>query len=135
MPSSLPTLTHVLIVKDRNGPKAYWLTSEMYSLGRDPSNSIRIDSVFVSRTHAILYKLSSPENVNQFVYQVLDGDIEGNPSTNGLYVNGIRVDFRDLQDGDVIQFGTDAIATYIQQDRNLEEILSTFERTLTFLGS
>lgn len=127
--SSQPVLNHVLIVKDKNGPKAYWLTGEMYSIGRDPSNSIQIESKFVSRNHAILFKSPSILNPNEFVYQILDGDVEGNPSTNGLFVNGQRLDFRDLQDGDEIQFGSDATATYTQQKKTLDAILSTFEHT------
>jgi pSer/pThr/pTyr-binding forkhead associated (FHA) protein len=127
--SQQPLLNHVLIVKDRQGPKAYWLTAEMYSIGRDPGNSIRIDSQFVSRNHAILYKSPSSLNPQEFVYQILDGDVEGNPSTNGLYVNGHRVDFSDLEDGDEIRFGNDATATYSLQQRTLEDILATFEHT------
>lgn len=107
-PPRRPTLNHVLIVKDRHGPKAYWLTAELYSLGRDPSNSIRIDSQYVSRHHAILVKTESPSSPDGFTYQIIDGDIHGTPSTNGLYIRGERVEFRDLEDGDEIQFGNDA---------------------------
>ncbi len=128
-PSPRPTLNHVLIVKDRNGPKAYWLTAELYSLGRDPGNSIRIDSQYASRHHAILVKTESPTSPDGFTYQIIDGDIQGNPSTNGLYVRGQRVEFQDLEDGDEIQFGNDATATYSLQTKDLDAILSTFENT------
>ncbi|MFS8741456.1 FHA domain-containing protein [Synechococcus sp. O70.2] len=123
------TLNHLLIVKDRQGPKAYWLTAELYSLGRDPSNSIRIDSQYVSRHHALLVKTESPTSPDGFTYQIIDGDIHGNPSTNGLYVRGERVEFRELEDGDEIQLGSDATATYLRQACDLDRILSTFENT------
>jgi len=123
------TLNHLLIVKDRQGPKAYWLTAELYSLGRDPSNSIRIDSQYVSRHHALLVKTESPTSPDGFTYQIIDGDIHGNPSTNGLYVRGERVEFRELEDGDEIQLGSDATATYWRQACDLDRILSTFENT------
>ncbi|MFS8775498.1 FHA domain-containing protein [Synechococcus sp. W65.1] len=123
------TLNHLLIVKDRQGPKAYWLTAELYSLGRDPSNSIRIDSQYVSRHHALLVKTESPTSPDGFTYQIIDGDIHGNPSTNGLYVRGERVEFRELEDGDEIQLGSDATATYLRQACDLDRILSTLENT------
>lgn len=128
-PPRRPTLNHVLIVKDRHGPKAYWLTAELYSLGRDPSNTIRIDSQYVSRHHAILVKTESPSSPDGFTYQIIDGDIHGTPSTNGLYIRGERVEFRDLEDGDEIQFGNDATATYSLQAQDLDRILSSFENT------
>ncbi|MDX2271696.1 MAG: FHA domain-containing protein [Cyanobacteriota bacterium] len=128
-PSPQPVLNHVLIVKDRSGPRAYWLTAELYSLGRDASNSIRIDSQYASRHHAILVKMESPLTPDGFVYHIIDGDVEGNPSTNGLYVSGQQTEFRDLEDGDEIQFGSDAVATYSLQARDLNSILETFEHT------
>ncbi len=127
--SAQPTLSHVLIIKDLSGPKAYWLTAEMYTVGRDPSNSIQLDSQYISRSHAILFKSPSEDDPDDFVYQLLDGDIEGNPSTNGIYVNGEQVDFRDLQDGDEVQFGFDVMATYAIQEKSLEDIFSTLENT------
>jgi pSer/pThr/pTyr-binding forkhead associated (FHA) protein len=131
-PSLQPVLNHVLIVKDRHGPKAYWLKAPMYTLGRDPSNSIRIDSQFVSRHHALLVQTPSEISPDGFVYHIIDGDEAGTPSTNGLYVNGKRVDFGDLEDGDEIQFGTDATATYTLQEKTLNSILSTYEHTQVF---
>lgn len=130
MPTSpQPVLSHVLIIKDESGPKAYWLTAEMYTIGRDPNNSIRLDSQYISRHHAILFKSPAEEDPSHFVYQVLDGDVEGNPSTNGIYVNGEQVDFRDLKDGDELQFGFDVLATYAIQEKTLNDILATLEHT------
>jgi pSer/pThr/pTyr-binding forkhead associated (FHA) protein len=120
-------LNHALIVKDKNGPKAYWLTAPMYTLGRDPSNSIRIDSRFVSRQHALLIRVSNEDG--GFAYQVLDGDTNGNPSTNGLFVNHKRIDFCDLSHGDEIQLSSDVTATYVQTEKTFEYILSTYEHT------
>jgi pSer/pThr/pTyr-binding forkhead associated (FHA) protein len=76
-----------------------------------------------------LVKTESPSSPDGFTYQIIDGDIQGTPSTNGLYVGGQRVEFRDLEDGDEIQFGNDATATYSLQNRDLDEILATFENT------
>jgi pSer/pThr/pTyr-binding forkhead associated (FHA) protein len=76
-----------------------------------------------------LVKTESPSSPDGFTYQIIDGDIQGNPSTNGLYVGGQRVEFRDLEDGDEIQFGSDATATYSVQNKDLDAILATFENT------
>ncbi len=136
MSPSQPVLNHVLIIKDRGGPRAYWLTAEMYSIGRDPSNTIRVDSQYASRRHAILFKSPSDTIPGEFVYQIIDGDVEGNPSTNGLFVNGRRTDFCDLTDGDEIQFASDANAKYAIQQKTLDDILSTYEHTeVSILGS
>ncbi|GAB4217581.1 MAG: hypothetical protein OHK0012_22460 [Synechococcales cyanobacterium] len=128
-PAIPSNLHHVLIVKDRNGPKAYWLTAPMYTMGRETSNSIRLDSPFVSRHHAVLVKMPAPLTPTGFVYQILDGDTEGNPSTNGIAVNNRRVDYHDLQDGDEIRFSTDVTANFILRDVSLDTILSTYEHT------
>ncbi len=124
-----PTLHHVLVVKDRHGPKAYWLTAPMYTLGRETDNSIRLDSPFVSRYHAVLVKIPAPDNPTGYVYQLLDGDTEGNPSTNGVAVNNRRIDYHDLQDGDDIRFSADVTAHYIVREVSLDTILSTYENT------
>ncbi len=126
--SPQPTvLNHALIVRDKNGPRAYWLTAAMYTMGRDPGNSIRLDSRFVSRQHAILVKVTNPEG--DFAYQILDGDSNGNPSTNGLFINTTRMDFRDLQHGDEIRFSSDVTATYVITEKTLDFVLSTYEHT------
>jgi len=123
------TLHHVLVVKDRNGPKAYWLTAPMYTLGRETNNSIRLDSAFVSRYHAVLVKMPAPTTPVGFIYQLLDGDTEGNPSTNGVAVNNRRIDYHELQDGDDIRFSADVTAHYILRKVTLDTILSTYEHT------
>ncbi|MEM6446244.1 MAG: FHA domain-containing protein [Cyanobacteria bacterium J06642_2] len=127
VPTAPTVLNHALILKDRSGPKAYWLTATMYTIGRSPRNNIRIDSDYASRHHAILVRI--PSIKGGYTYQVLDGDSEGNPSTNGVFVNGQKVDFHDLKNGDEIRFSSDATATYLLTEKTLDFILSTYERT------
>ncbi|MGK7912378.1 MAG: FHA domain-containing protein [Synechococcus sp.] len=123
-----PTLNHALIVKDRNGPKAYWLTSEVYTLGRDADNSICIDSQYVSRRHALLYRVAA-DGTGGFSYQILDGDVNGNPSTNGLYMDEQRIDFLNLENGNEIRMSCDVTVTYVTTSKTFDYILSTYERT------
>ena len=122
-----PTLNHALIVKDRNGPKAYWLTAEVYTLGRDAGNSIRIDSQYVSRQHALLYRVS--DGKGGYFYQILDGDSNGNPSTNGLFFEDRRIDFLDLKHGNAIRMSCDVTIAYVTTSKTFDYILSTYERT------
>jgi predicted component of type VI protein secretion system len=63
-------------------------------IGRDPSNDLVIDNVGVSRHHATL----NVSQGNQF-------SIKDAGSQNGVFVNGRRIDERQLVDGDVIQIG------------------------------
>ncbi len=122
-----PTLNHALIVKDRNGPKAYWLTAEVYTLGRDASNSIRIDSQYVSRHHAMVIR---GNDVNgECSYQIIDGDSNGHPSTNGLFLNEQRIDFADLENGFEIRMSCDVTILYVTTSKTFDYILSTYERT------
>ncbi|MCB0361039.1 MAG: FHA domain-containing protein, partial [Bdellovibrionales bacterium] len=65
------------------------------TLGREPENSIVVDSVSVSRRHGCIAQAGS-----QWIYRDLD-------STNGSWVNGVQVfpgQVRLLRHGDVIQF-------------------------------
>lgn len=122
-----PTLNHALIVKDRNGPKAYWLTAEVYTLGRDAANSICIDSQYVSRQHALLYRVN--DGKGGFFYQILDGDANGNPSTNGLFMDEKRIDFLNLEHDNEIRMSCDVTITYVTTSKTFDYILSTYERT------
>lgn len=126
-PTGKPTLNHALIVKDRSGPKAYWLTAEVYTLGRDADNSICIDSQYVSRKHALLYRVT--DGRGGFLYQILDGDVKGNPSTNGLFMDDQRIDFLNLENGNEIRMSCDVTVTYITTSKTFDYILSTYERT------
>jgi hypothetical protein len=51
------------------------------------------------------------------------------PAPTAFTSGGERVEFRDLEDGDEIQFGNDATATYSLQAQDLDRILSSFENT------
>jgi pSer/pThr/pTyr-binding forkhead associated (FHA) protein len=94
---------HVLVIDDEQGRRALALSAATYSIGRDPSNAIVIHSAAVSRQHALLLRL--PQKDGQYTYRLLDGNIEGKRSTNGLSVNGQRCLSWDLKDGDQILLG------------------------------
>jgi len=101
---------HLLIIEDSKGRREYVLDNPVYSVGRDPKCDIRLISQFVSRRHATL--VQRPDEEGSYYYRVVDGNLKGKPSANGLLINGRKLQSHDLQDGDKIVFGPQAEATY-----------------------
>jgi two-component system cell cycle response regulator len=83
-------------------------------VGRAPDVELMIDDVAVSRRHAQIEK-----GAEGFAVQDLG-------STNGLFVNGLRVQRQLLHDGDRIQVGTTTILKFCFQD----ELEASFQKTL-----
>lgn len=69
------------------------LTSDTFSIGRDPESSLHIEDDSVSRQHAVIQR-DGP------VHSVLDLG-----STNGSFVNEIRIEQHALASGDRVRFG------------------------------
>ncbi|MEM8832033.1 MAG: FHA domain-containing protein [Cyanobacteria bacterium P01_G01_bin.19] len=107
---------HILIVTDGKGHREIQLKSETYSLGRGVQCSIVLQSQFVSRHHATLIRR---EEENQSYYRIIDGDSTGKTSVNGLLINGKKVRFHDLKQGDKVIFGPQVEATYEYREYDL----------------
>ncbi|NCR55871.1 MAG: EAL domain-containing protein [Microcystis aeruginosa L211-07] len=101
---------YLLIVEDPQGRKTITLEDMKYSLGRKSDNQIVLRSKHASRYHATLIKKSIDRQ--NFSYWILDGDLEGNKSHNGIYVNGNKCLVHELKDGDLINFGCDINASF-----------------------
>ena len=105
--------SHVIVIEDPSFRKTIILEEAAYSIGRDAKNSIVLSSKRVSRYHATLLRrrvdLASNKN---FAYWILDGDLKGNRSTNGLFVNDKRCLVQELKHGDLIKLGFEVKATY-----------------------
>ncbi len=102
---------HVLVIDDNEGRRTISLEAATYSLGRDPSNAIVLHSSFVSRQHAILLRVPLPGSAN-YLFRIIDGNLQGKRSTNGITVNGKRCYSHDLSHGDIIVFSSDVSAGY-----------------------
>jgi pSer/pThr/pTyr-binding forkhead associated (FHA) protein len=102
---------HVLVINDSQR-RAIALEAAAYSLGRDLSNAIVIDVDTISRQHAILLRVPIPGK-NQYRYRLIDGNFEGKPSANGVFINDKKSSTRDLDNGDVIRFGQNIEASYL----------------------
>ena len=99
---------HVLVVTDGKGYREIRLLDRTYSLGRGKQCDIVLQSQFVSRHHATLIKREEENNY----YRIVDGDTDGKTSVNGLLINGKKVRFHDLRNGDKVIFGPQVEATY-----------------------
>lgn len=91
---SNPTLT---IVKGPQTGSVFELTDKVVSIGRDPSNSVFLNDMTVSRHHA---RLDLSGLGSGFA------TIEDLGSLNGTWVDGAIVNRAMLKDGSTIQIGT-----------------------------
>lgn len=101
---------HWFIVEDDHGRREYALDAPIYSIGRHPKCDIQIFSQFISRRHATLVQF--PNEDGSFYYRLIDGNLRGNPSANGLRINGKKMPERELRHGDEIEFGANVRAIY-----------------------
>lgn len=103
-------MLHRLIIDSPSFKRVIRLQNSYYSIGRHPSNTIVIPSPQISRKHATLVKKINP-NLD-VAFRIIDGDLEGNRSHNGIWINGESFLERELEDGDVIGFAEDIQGFY-----------------------
>ncbi|HBL13199.1 MAG TPA: phosphopeptide-binding protein [Cyanobacteria bacterium UBA11162] len=102
--------TYLLIIEDDKGRREFPLKESVYSIGRDPEADIRLASQFVSRRHATLVRLQREDG--GYYYRIVDGNAKGKPSSNGLLINGKKLQAHDLEDEDEVVFGPAVSAKY-----------------------
>jgi pSer/pThr/pTyr-binding forkhead associated (FHA) protein len=101
---------HLLIIEDDRGRREIVLNNSTYSLGRQSKCDIRLFSHFVSRYHATLIRRLREDGT--YYYRIVDGDLQGKRSTNGILINGRKLQVHDLQDADEIVFAPQVSAVY-----------------------
>lgn len=107
----LQQFIHVLVLEDERSRRTIILDEANYSIGRDPRNKIPLSSKKVSRFHATLLRRTDTKN-RTFSYWLLDGDLQGNRSTNGIFINDKRCLVQELKHEDIIRFGLEIQASY-----------------------
>lgn len=126
---SLDKAHHILMVEEASSVKKINLEAATYSIGRHSGNDIALSCQKTSRHHATLLKRTDVKT-NRYSYWILDGDLQGNRSRNGIYVNGKKTLVHELKHNDVIQFSADVIAKYkiteTLQNENSEFFSSNF---------
>jgi signal transduction histidine kinase/CheY-like chemotaxis protein len=111
MDDHAPTVYHFLVICDPLGKRTIPLEADTYSIGRDARNSILVSSRAVSRHHATLIKQKEANTVG---FRIVDGNPEGQRSTNGISINNQSCYTHDLNNGDRIAIGEQVQAQYFQ---------------------
>jgi diguanylate cyclase (GGDEF)-like protein len=104
---------YLIVINGRSVGKMFKLSSETVVIGRAPTNEILIDDEGVSRKHAYVERAAAG-------LVIVDGEMQPGgqikPSTNGVFVNGNRVQRHLLTDGDKVQLGSSTILKFSFQD-------------------
>lgn len=86
-------------------------------IGRRAGNDIRIDEISVSGQHAIVEAVP-----NAYLEGTTDYYITDNNSTNGTYVNGIRIGGRQrLNSSDMVRIGWNEFRFIDEEENTLEK--------------
>ncbi|BFM41340.1 EAL domain-containing protein [Synechocystis sp. LKSZ1] len=133
--TSTPEFRHIFVIEDQKARRIIALDEPTYSIGRESSNDIVIYDRVVSRHHATLVRIKPSPKSDNYSYRILDGDLEGNHSTNGLIINGQPAESHDLKHGDVVLFGSDSKASYYIISTSLEIALFNPVEAEQFEGS
>ena len=105
------SIQHWLEINDNQGERTVILEAATCTLGSDSTNTIVLHSILVSRQHAILLRVTTPTTATHF-FRLIDGNLQGKPSKNGITVNNRLCFSHDLKHGDVIVFAGDVYAKY-----------------------
>ncbi|MBW4466261.1 MAG: FHA domain-containing protein [Pegethrix bostrychoides GSE-TBD4-15B] len=124
--------THRLIIEDSKGQEEYTLEESMYTIGRDPNCDIRLSSYFVSRHHATLVRF--PDEEGGYYYRIVDGNLKGKLSANGLLINGRKLQTHDLRSQDKIIFGPQTQAFYYLLEREHTTTIPPDEFDITLIN-
>lgn len=101
---------HVLIVKGKNFNQTVFLEHSTYSIGRLSNSSIVLPFESISRRHATIIRKKI--HLQSDSYWIVDGDLEGKQSKNGVAVNQKKCIVRELKHGDTIEFASELKAYY-----------------------
>jgi len=82
-----------LLVQESNGAREFELVDLEVQIGRELDNALRLADPSISRHHAVLRKTSAG-------YEIQDLG-----SSNGVLINGVKVDVGPLKDGDRVTLG------------------------------
>ena len=105
---------HLLVIEDLEKKSTISLGAKTYSIGRNANNAIILNSPQISRYHATLLRITIPGS-DCYQFRIIDGDLNGRRSRNGIRVNNKICFSYDLQDGDVITFYDRITATYYKK--------------------
>ncbi len=83
----------ILLMTSNGEPRVVPIESPRFTIGRGTENSLCIPATVVSRSHAEVIRVGNDHLLRDL------------GSTNGSFVNGVRITEQMLNDGDVLRFG------------------------------
>ncbi|ELS00027.1 EAL domain-containing protein [Gloeocapsa sp. PCC 73106] len=104
----------VVLTEEPGQKREFYLENQVYSVGRHSRNDIVLYSECVSRHHATFLKVKYNHVEQDEVFWIIDGDLKGNRSTNGLIVNEKRCLSHELKHGDIITLANQVTIQYYQ---------------------
>ncbi|NJL52041.1 MAG: PAS domain S-box protein [Hydrococcus sp. SU_1_0] len=130
----LEQIHHILIIEDPSFIREIQLDAATYSIGRHSSNDIVLSCQKSSRNHATILRRTDAKT-GQYSYWILDGDLQGNRSRNGIYINGKKSLVHELQSGDVVHFSGDASVRYKTSTEPLKNTLQSDDADLARMAA
>lgn len=106
-----PELRHILVIEDQKSRRIVPLVETTYAIGRDPNSAILLYDRQVSRHHATLLRVTDYQT-DHYSYRIIDGNLQGKRSTNGIIINSKYCLSHELENGDQIRFGSKSTASY-----------------------
>ncbi len=138
MKSTATNTIYCLVIEDSKSQRNITLEQDIYSIGRHPQSAIVIDSPQASRHHATLVRRQNLQQ-NRSSFWIIDGDLEGQQSHNGVYINGKSCLAQELKNGDLINFGCGVNASYhviqdsLQNKRIIKDLSSVHDASTLIL--
>ncbi len=103
---------HILAIEDEKTQRMITLKEDMYTLGRSGKTSILIDDRRVSRHHATIIRKGDIRGINKSLFWIMDGNLNGQKSTNGIIINGKSCVSHKLKIGALILLGSQTKIKY-----------------------
>lgn len=98
-------IQHIIKIKYADVQQNIILKNEICSIGRHSSNHIIIHHPTVSRYHCSILPVKYKDKDQEELFWIIDGDLKGNRSSNGLFINGNKSLSHELKSGDKITIG------------------------------
>jgi diguanylate cyclase (GGDEF)-like protein len=130
-PRPSPSVRHLLAVEDTEGQRLLPLESTSHSIGRDSTNSIVLKSKAVSRQHALLLRVTSSDP-NNYGFLIIDGNLQGRRSKNGIKVNGKKCHSHRLKNGDQLLLGNLVKVRYLILPLLTDEAFVSYSQNIDY---
>lgn len=98
-------LKHIIHITYGDIRQRIVLSNEIHSIGRHSSNKIVIHHPTISRFHCTILPVKYKGENQQTLFWIIDGDLKGNRSSNGIFINGNKCLSYELSSGDSIKIG------------------------------